>query len=99
MAIELDELIPLTNKLQGGGFATTAVGWLASSTGIAMVGLVLTIFGFTANIVYQRKRDAREKAVTALVTELELKDDERKQQLHDLQMQVLQKELNNATSE
>lgn len=99
MAFELDELIPLTNKLQGGGFATTAVGWLASSTGIAITGLVLTIIGFAANMFYQRKRDWRDKEATKLRTKLELKDDLRKQELHDLQMQVLKKELESADTE
>jgi hypothetical protein len=49
-----------TVKAMAPGAITTALGWLVSSQGIAMLGFFLTIAGFTLNLIFQLRRDRRE---------------------------------------
>ena len=47
-----------------GGLCTSFFGWITSAQGLAAVGLLATIGGFTVNYIYQKRRDRREAMVT-----------------------------------
>ena len=47
-----------------GGLCTSFFGWITSAQGLAAVGLLATIGGFTVNYIYQKRRDRREAMIT-----------------------------------
>lgn len=96
-AITPEQVTSLAQKVSGGGFATVTFGWITSSSGIAAIGLFITVLGFTVNYIYQRKRDQREREIVALRAELELRDDRRKEELHNMHMRVLKEQLGQQT--
>jgi mannose/fructose/N-acetylgalactosamine-specific phosphotransferase system component IIC len=51
----------VATKAMGGGTATSVIGWMSSSEGVATLGFVLTLVGFIINLVFQLRRDKREQ--------------------------------------
>lgn len=49
----------------GGGFVTSAVGWIKTAEGIATLGLFISLAGFIMNWVFQIRRDKRDALVHA----------------------------------
>lgn len=41
----------------------SVLGWLTSSQGMAIIGLLITILGFTVNFIFGLRRDRREQAL------------------------------------
>ena len=54
--------ISIGSKVTGGGTLTAVLGWALTSTGIAVIGLVVTILGFAVSLHFQIRRDRREAA-------------------------------------
>lgn len=73
-----------------GGVLYTVYGWLSSSAGAIVIGVLVTVLGFVVNFIYQKKRDAREDKEKELSRQLLLAEDARKQEIHVLQMRALQ---------
>ena len=54
--------ISVSSKVTGTGALTAVLGWALTSTGIAVIGLVVTILGFAVSLHFQIRRDRREAA-------------------------------------
>jgi len=66
-ASAVDALISHTaTKVMDGGAVTIGFGWALSHNMIAFIGLSLTIAGFFVNLLFQRRRDRREKEMHEL---------------------------------
>lgn len=48
------------SKVTGTGALTALLGWALTSTGIAMLGLIVTVLGFGVTAYFQIRRDRRE---------------------------------------
>lgn len=44
------------------GAGATAIGWITSSEGVALIGLLLALLGFIVNLYFKIKQDKREAA-------------------------------------
>ena len=54
--------ISAASKATGTGAMTAILGWALTSTGIAVIGLVITVLGFAVSLHFQIRRDRREVA-------------------------------------
>ena len=54
--------ISVSSKVTGTGALTAALGWALTSTGIAVIRLVVPILGFAVSLPIQIRRDRREAA-------------------------------------
>lgn len=54
--------ISVSSKATGTGALTAVLGWALTSTGIAVIGLVVTVLGFAVSLHFQIRRDRREAA-------------------------------------
>ena len=54
--------ISAASKATGTGALTAVLGWALTSTGIAVIGLLVTILGFAVSLHFQIRRDRREAA-------------------------------------
>lgn len=54
-------------KFTIGGFFSTVYGWVTSSEGATLIGLVLAVGGFVVNWYYQHQRHKRETALAEAV--------------------------------
>lgn len=71
----------------GGGTVATFYGWITSSAAAILIGIVVTVGGFVVNYYFQRKRHQKEMEFNELRTQLLLKDEQRKQEMHELELQ------------
>lgn len=72
----------MANKLTGGGFLVTGIGWLSSTTNIALVGLFITVLGGVWSFMAflrnrsdakaKRAEEAEEHAARMRLLELEI---------------------------
>lgn len=53
----------VASKTMGGGATASVMGWLSSNEGIAITGLMLAIAGFIVNLIFQARRDYRERVL------------------------------------
>jgi hypothetical protein len=54
-------IVSAATKTMNGGAAAGVAGWILSNEEIASIGLGITISGFLINLVFQIRRDIREK--------------------------------------
>lgn len=54
--------ISASSKVTGTGALTAILGWATTSTGIAVLGLLVTVLGFAVSLHFQIRRDRREAA-------------------------------------
>lgn len=73
-----------------GGTLYGIAGWLTSSAGAVVIGIVVTILGFVVNYIFQRKRDARETAEKELAWRYMHAEELRQQELHAAKLRALQ---------
>lgn len=76
----------------GGGAVTSLIGWLSSSEAVLLIGVLVTIFGFIINLIFQIRRDRRQIHTTELEEEFMKKEDARKQALFEEQMKHLKEQ-------
>lgn len=55
-------VISASSKVTGTGAMTAILGWATTSTGIAVLGLLVTVLGFAVSLHFQIRRDRREAA-------------------------------------
>ena len=58
------------SKLTYGGAATVGIGWLLSSEGAVLVGMIVGVAGFVVNFYYKHKEDRRQERAAQLNEEL-----------------------------
>lgn len=58
------------SKLTYGGAATVGLGWLLSSEGAVLVGMIVGVAGFIVNFYYKHKEDRRQERAAKLNEEL-----------------------------
>lgn len=51
------------SKTMGGGVTTSILGAVTSNEAIAVTGLIITISGFILNLIFQVRRDNRDRAL------------------------------------
>lgn len=73
----------------GGGTVATFYGWITSSAAAILIGIVVTIGGFLINYYFQRKRHQKEMEFNELRTQLLLKDEQRKQEMHEIEIKLM----------
>lgn len=54
--------ISASSKVTGTGALTAVLGWAMTSTGVAVLGLLVTVLGFAVSLHFQIRRDRREAA-------------------------------------
>lgn len=72
-----------------GGTAATTYGWITSSAGAVLIGVVVTILGFVINLIYQHKRNRREAEEAAFRRVLALAEEERRSEMHKAQLEAI----------
>lgn len=77
----------------GGGTVATFYGWITSSAAAILIGILVTVGGFIVNYYFQRNRHQKEMEFNELRTQLLLKDEQRKQEMHELEIQRKKNEL------
>lgn len=70
----------------GGGTLAAAFGWLTSNGAAVLIGIFVTVLGFIINYIFQRRRDRREAEQAKLSRKLELAEEKRRQELHEVQL-------------
>ena len=70
----------------GGGLTTLLYGWATDAGTAVFIGIVVTVLGFIMSCYFQRKRQLREKAEIDLRTELLLREEARKKELHQARL-------------
>lgn len=73
----------------GGGFLTLMYGWLTDASTAVFIGVLVTVGGFVMSFYFQRRKNSREKVEAALRRELLLKEEQRKEELHQAQLKKL----------
>lgn len=73
----------------GGGTAASIYGWVTSSTGAVLIGVIVTILGFIINLIYQHKRNCREAEEVAFRRVLALAEEERRAEMHKAQLEAI----------
>lgn len=73
----------------GGGTAATAYGWLTSSAGAMLIGIVVTILGFIINGVYQQARHRRETEEANFRRQIALAEERRRDEMHQAQLAAI----------
>ncbi len=64
--MKLDDVaISIANRTTEAGALTGVVGWLSQINWIGWAGVLIAACGLVANLIYQRRRDRREKALHA----------------------------------
>lgn len=80
----------ISNKWgMGGGLMTVLYGWMTDAGTAVFVGIVITLAGFVMSYYFQRKRQNRERAEAELRKELLLRDEARKEELHQAQILII----------
>lgn len=80
----------ISNKWgMGGGLMTVLYGWMTDAGTAVFVGIVITLAGFVMSYYFQRKRQIRERAEAALRKELLLREEARKEELHQAQILII----------
>ena len=54
--------ISASSKVTGTGALTAVLGWAMTSTGIAVLGLLVTVLSFAVSLHFQIRRDRRQAA-------------------------------------
>lgn len=89
---QMDESVGanISNKWgMGGGLMTVLYGWMTDAGTAVFVGIVITLAGFVMSYYFQRKRQIRERAEAALRKELLLREEARKEELHQAQILII----------
>lgn len=73
----------------GGGVLASAYGWLTSSAGAMLIGVVVTILGFVINAVYQQKRHRRETEEADFRRTIALAEERRRDDMHRAQLNAI----------
>lgn len=73
----------------GGGFLTLLYGWLTDASTAVLIGVLVTIGGFIMSLYFQRRRNNREKQEAEFRHELLVKEERRKEELHQAQLRKL----------
>lgn len=68
---------------------TVLYGWMTDAGTAVFVGVVVTLAGFVMSYYFQRKRQIRERTEAALREELLLRDEARKEELHQAQLLII----------
>lgn len=86
-----DGLLAITVSKWGmsGGTVAAALGWLTSNGAAVLIGICVTVLGFVINYIFQRRRDRREAEQAKFSRELELAEEKRRQELHEVQLLVI----------
>ena len=78
----------------GGGAVTSLIGWLSSSEAVLLIGVIVTILGFLVNLVFQVRRDKRQKDRDDLEKQLLIAKEKREEKLFEEQMKHLKEQHN-----
>lgn len=81
----------VATKMTMAGGAGGVIGFLSSSTGIAITGLLFAALGFVVNWWFRRKDDQRHQMEFELRKQLALAEEDRNKELHRAQMASLEK--------
>lgn len=86
---EMDETVgaSISNRWgMGGGSLTLLYGWMTDASTAVFIGVIVTLAGFLMSFYFQRKRQIRELHEAALRRELLLKEEDRKEALHQARL-------------
>lgn len=78
----------------GGGALTSVIGWLSSSEAVVLIGVIVTILGFLVNLIFQVRRDKRQKERDDLEKQLLIAKEKREEKLFEEQMKQLKEHKN-----
>ena len=78
----------------GGGAVTSFIGWLSSSEAVILIGVIVTILGFLVNLIFQVRRDKRQRDRDDLEKQLLIAKEKREEKLFEEQMKQLKEHKN-----
>lgn len=78
----------------GGGAVTSFIGWLSSSEAVILIGVIVTILGFLVNLMFQMRRDKRQKDRDELEKQIMIAKEKRDIRLFEEQMKQLKEQKN-----